>query len=76
MKAYSEVSKADMLRYLSANSHMPNQTTIQNLREIAPTAYFNVPKGFEMLIPYLEKEPELRQIFFQNLNMLFYAGAS
>ncbi len=52
------------------------ETTIQNLREISPTAYFNVPKGFEMLIPYLEKEPELRQSFFQNLNMLFYAGAS
>lgn len=52
------------------------ETTIQNLREIAPTAYFNVPKGFEMLIPYLEKEPELRQTFFKNLNMLFYAGAS
>ncbi|WP_460470766.1 feruloyl-CoA synthase [Emticicia fontis] len=52
------------------------ETTIQNLREIAPTAYFNVPKGFEMLIPYLEKEPDLRQNFFKNLNMLFYAGAS
>ncbi|RYU94533.1 feruloyl-CoA synthase [Emticicia agri] len=52
------------------------ETTIQNLREIAPTAYFNVPKGFEMLIPYLEKEPELRQNFFKNLHMLFYAGAS
>lgn len=52
------------------------ETTIQNLREISPTAYFNVPKGFEMLVPYLEKEPDLRQNFFQNLNMLFYAGAS
>jgi feruloyl-CoA synthase len=52
------------------------ETTIQNLREISPTAYFNVPKGFEMLIPYLEKEPDLRQSFFKNLNMLFYAGAS
>ncbi|RFS17440.1 feruloyl-CoA synthase [Emticicia sp. C21] len=52
------------------------ETTIQNLREISPTAYFNVPKGFEMLIPYLEKEPDLRQNFFKNLNMLFYAGAS
>jgi feruloyl-CoA synthase len=52
------------------------EATIENLREISPTAYFNVPKGFEMLIPYLEKEPDLRQNFFRNLNMLFYAGAS
>jgi feruloyl-CoA synthase len=52
------------------------ELTVQNLREISPTAYFNVPKGFEMLIPYFEREPELRQMFFKNLNILFYAGAS
>lgn len=52
------------------------EETVQNLREISPTAYFNVPKGFEMLIPYLEKEADLRENFFKNLNILFYAGAS
>lgn len=52
------------------------EETVQNLREIAPTAYFNVPKGFEMLIPYLENEKELRENFFKNLNIIFYAGAS
>lgn len=52
------------------------EITVENLREISPTAYFNVPKGFEMLIPYLENEPELRNNFFKNLNILFYAGAS
>lgn len=52
------------------------EETVQNLREISPTAYFNVPKGFEMLISYLEKEPVLRENFFKNLNILFYAGAS
>jgi len=52
------------------------EETVQNLQEISPTAYFNVPKGFEMLIPYLEKEPVLRENFFKNLNILFYAGAS
>ncbi|MCL4127106.1 UNVERIFIED_CONTAM: hypothetical protein GTU68_061297 [Idotea baltica] len=52
------------------------KTTVQNLREISPTAYFNVPKGFEMLIPYLEKEADLRATFFKNLHIIFYAGAS
>jgi feruloyl-CoA synthase len=52
------------------------ENTVQNLREISPTVYFNVPKGFEMLIPYLENEPELRQNFFKNLHFIFYAGAS
>ncbi len=50
--------------------------TVQNLKEISPTIYFNVPKGFEMLIPYLESDQELRENFFKNLNMMFYAGAS
>ncbi|ADB37609.1 feruloyl-CoA synthase [Spirosoma linguale] len=52
------------------------ETTVQNLREISPTVYFNVPKGFEMLIPYFEQEPELRKTFFARLNILFYAGAT
>jgi feruloyl-CoA synthase len=52
------------------------EDTVQNLREISPTVYFNVPKGFEMLIPYLENEPNLRRNFFKNLHFIFYAGAS
>ena len=52
------------------------ETTVQNLREISPTAYFNVPKGFEMLIPYFDREPQLRATFFKKLQILFYAGAS
>ncbi|PWK18053.1 feruloyl-CoA synthase [Arcicella aurantiaca] len=52
------------------------EKTVQNLREISPTAYFNVPKGFEMLIPYLENDTQLRENFFKNLRFFFYAGAS
>jgi feruloyl-CoA synthase len=52
------------------------ENTVQNLREISPTVYFNVPKGFEMLIPFLENEPDLRKNFFKNLHFIFYAGAS
>lgn len=52
------------------------EITVQNLREISPSVYFNVPKGFEMLIPYLENESALRENFFKNLHFIFYAGAS
>jgi feruloyl-CoA synthase len=64
--------------YLDEGKPTPKgiEITVQNLREISPTAYFNVPKGFEMLIPYFENEPKLREKFFKNLNILFYAGAS
>jgi feruloyl-CoA synthase len=51
------------------------EKTVRNLREIAPTLYFNVPRGFEELVPYLRREPELRAKLFSRVQMLFYAGA-
>ena len=51
------------------------ERTARNLREIAPTVYFNVPRGFEELVPYLRREPALREKFFSRVGMLFYAGA-
>jgi feruloyl-CoA synthase len=51
------------------------QATVRNLREIAPTVYFNVPKGFEELAPHLRAEPALREKFFSRLQMHFFAGA-
>ncbi|HZN86297.1 MAG TPA: feruloyl-CoA synthase [Burkholderiales bacterium] len=52
------------------------ETTVRNLREVSPTLYFNVPRGFDLLLPYLEKDAALRRNFFSNLDMLFYAGAA
>ncbi len=49
--------------------------TVRNLREVAPTWYFNVPKGFEALVPYLREEKALRENFFSRLKMLYVAGA-
>lgn len=49
--------------------------TARNLRDIAPTIYFNVPKGYEALIPHFRADAELRRNFFSQLKVLFYAGA-
>ncbi len=49
--------------------------TVRNLREVAPTIYFNVPKGYEALIPHFRADGGLRRTFFSRLKMLFYAGA-
>ena len=38
--------------------------TVRNLREIAPTIYFNVPKGYEVLVPHLARRRRLRENFF------------
>jgi feruloyl-CoA synthase len=51
-------------------------TTLKNLREISPTLYFNVPRGFDMLVARLEEDQELAQIFFRDLDLLFYAAAA
>jgi feruloyl-CoA synthase len=50
--------------------------TLQNLREIAPTVYFNVPKGYEALLPHLEADPDFAKHFYSRLRFLFYAGAA
>ncbi|MEZ5044754.1 MAG: feruloyl-CoA synthase [Saprospiraceae bacterium] len=64
--------------YIDDGNPIPSSMplTVQNLREVAPTVYFNVPKGFEELIPYLKADKDLRQFFFSQLKMFFYAGAS
>jgi feruloyl-CoA synthase len=49
--------------------------TIRNLREISPTVYFNVPKGYESLLPYLREDAALREKFFHRLHAMFFSGA-
>src|ERR1700734_3813270 len=49
--------------------------TVRNLREIAPTVYFNVPKGYDDLLPALRADRQLREKFFSRLQLLFYAAA-
>ncbi len=50
--------------------------TVKNLSEISPTIYLNVPAGFSMLLPYLEKDETLAKNFFARLKFILYAGAA
>jgi feruloyl-CoA synthase len=50
--------------------------TIRNLKEISPTLYFSVPRAFDMLVPQLRDDRELRESFFRQLQLIFYAGAA
>jgi feruloyl-CoA synthase len=52
------------------------ETSARNLKEVSPTLYFNVPRGFDLLLPFLEKDADLRRNFFRDLDMLFYAAAA
>ena len=64
--------------YLDDGKPMPGlvDKTIANLREVAPTLYFNVPRGFDMLLPALEQDAALRKNFFSRLQLIFYAAAA
>ena len=49
--------------------------TLANLREIAPTLYFNVPRGFEELASAMEHDNALRALLFSRVQCFMYAGA-
>jgi feruloyl-CoA synthase len=49
--------------------------TIENLKDVSPNVYFNVPKGYELLVEALEQDEGLATQFFKNLQMTFFAGA-
>ena len=51
-------------------------TSLANLKSVMPTVYFNVPRGFDMLIAALRDDEELRRRFFGEVKFAFYAGAA
>jgi feruloyl-CoA synthase len=50
--------------------------TLRNLREIAPTVYFNVPTGFEAIAIAMKTDDALRKNLLSRVQMFFYAGAA
>ena len=64
--------------YIDAGKPLPEliEQTIDNLREVSPTMYFNVPAGYSMLLPYLEDDKVLCEHFFRNLKLLMFAAAA
>jgi feruloyl-CoA synthase len=64
--------------YIDAGRPAPGlfAQTIQNLTEIPPTVYFNVPAGYALLVPALETDPDLASQFFSRLRLMFNAAAA
>lgn len=63
--------------YLDDGRPVPGRfdETVRNLSEIAPTIYFNVPKGWEELTAALERDAALRDTFFSRVKLYFFGGA-
>lgn len=49
---------------------------LRNLKEVAPTHYFTIPKALELLVPELRADQQLRTRFFSAMRMIYYAAAS
>jgi feruloyl-CoA synthase len=64
--------------YIDPGRPLPGRfdASLKLLRRIAPTIYFNVPRGYEMLIPHLEADREFSAHFFRHIKFLWYAAAS
>ena len=52
------------------------EMTVANLRAVRPNFHFNVPRGFDMLLPYLEADEALARDVLGGLEGVFYAGAA
>ncbi len=52
------------------------EETVTRLRQVSPTLYFNVPRGFDALLPFLEQDEALARTFFADLDLVFYAAAA
>jgi feruloyl-CoA synthase len=50
--------------------------TLRNLREVAPTIYFNVPTGFEAIAHAMKADAVLRRNLLSRVRMFFYSGAA
>jgi feruloyl-CoA synthase len=63
--------------YIDAGRPVPGEfeTTLANLREVAPSVIFNVPRAYDLLATALRADSVLRKRFFSRLRLLFYAAA-
>ena len=63
--------------YIDGGRPMPGlfEESLQNLKEITPKFYVNVPFGYAMLADALEQDAELRQRFFGSVRLALYGGA-
>ena len=63
--------------YIDEGRPLPGafDATVRNLREVSATAHFTVPRTYEMLLPHLRTDAQLRERFFAKLKLFFYAAA-
>ncbi|HEV3104162.1 MAG TPA: AMP-binding protein [Trinickia sp.] len=63
--------------YIDEGRPLPGRfdATLKNLRDVAPSLYFNVPAGLSMLVSALESDEAFARHFFSKLTYVYYGGA-
>lgn len=64
--------------YIDSGRPVPGgfDETLENLREVAPTLFFNVPRAYDLLVVALREDPAFCRHFFSRLRLIFYAAAA
>lgn len=64
--------------YIDNGRPLPGEIdhTVRNLHDVRPSLYWNVPKGYELLLSRLRTDERACRNFYSNLTLMFYAGAS
>ncbi len=75
---FNQVLRHGGTMYIDAGKPAPGkiETTLKNLREIQQTILYNVPRGYDMLLPALEADDEFGRFVFEKIEVIFYAGAA
>ncbi|MBI3436927.1 MAG: feruloyl-CoA synthase [Proteobacteria bacterium] len=75
---FNQILRNGGTMYIDAGKPVPGklELTLANIREIQPTLFFNVPRGFDMVIPALEQDDGFARHVFEKLDIIFYAGAA
>jgi feruloyl-CoA synthase len=75
---FNQVLRHGGTMYIDAGKPAPGKLdiTLNNLREVQQTVLYNVPRGYDMLLPALEADADFGRYVFEKLDVIFYAGAA
>jgi feruloyl-CoA synthase len=75
---FNQVLRHGGTMYIDAGKPAPGkiEITLRNLRELQPTLLYNVPRGFDVLLPAIGQDRSFARHLFEKLDIIFYAGAA
>jgi feruloyl-CoA synthase len=75
---FNQIMRNGGTLYIDAGKPMPGriEITIKNLKDVQPTLFYNVPRGFDALVPVLEQDDTFATHLFKKLDIIFFAGAA